>query len=117
MKKFSKPTKNHSKFDTNYKGLVGLPFYPKITHQIANILKTFNLKCIFSPVNKLKFSNLKDPIDSLNNWGIYNISCQCGLSYIGQTKRALRIRLKEHQNYVKNMDVKKIFYCGSLMEQ
>jgi len=35
------------------------------------------------------------------NWGIYKISCHYGQSYIDQTKRALKQRLKEHETYFK----------------
>ena len=85
--------------------MVVLPFYPKVSFQIAKILKSFNFSTVFSPVNKMQFTNLKDPIISLNSWGIYQVSCQCGLSYIGQTKRALKQHLKEHEVYVKNQDL------------
>ena len=107
VKKFSNPLNKRSRNISEHKNLVVLPYYPKISHQISNILRKFKIHSIFAPVNKLKFTCLKDPVPTLNNWGIYEISCQCGLSYIGQTKRALKFRLKEHQNYVKNQDVNK----------
>ena len=87
--------------------VVVLPFYPKISFQIAKILKSFDFKVVFSPTNKIHFSNLKSPIDCMSDWDVYEISCQCGLSYIGQTKRALRCRVKEHENYVKNKELKR----------
>ena len=33
---------------------------------------------------------------------VYKIKCSCGFSYIGQTKRLLEIRKKEHEAYVRN---------------
>jgi hypothetical protein len=106
-KKFTKPNRSMKISDSNSNIPLVLPFYPKISQQIAKILKRFDFNVIFSPVKKVRFSNLKHPIDNLNCWGIYSISCQCGLSYIGQTKRALKFRLKEHENYVKNQDLKR----------
>ena len=106
VRKFSKINNSSFKPELN-KGLVVLPFYPKISYKISSILKKFDFFTVFSPVNKLCFSNLKDSRIPSNNWGIYKISCQCGLSYIGQTKRALRFRLNEHKNDVKNQELNK----------
>lgn len=47
-------------------------------------------------------SAVKAPIDDQNNWGIYQICCQCGLSYIGQSNQALKFRVKEHQSSTRN---------------
>ena len=46
-------------------------------------------------------------IDTLNCWGIYSVSCQCGLSYIGQTKRRLIFRLNEHKLNIRNQETNK----------
>lgn len=80
---------------------ISLPFYPHITFQLAKILRQFNFNPVFTTVKKIQFSFLKDPISTNNNCGIYQIKCSCHLSYIGQTKRALRFRIAEHINYVK----------------
>ena len=84
-----------------------LPFFPNSSFSIAKILKQHNFKVIFSPTNKLYFSNLKDPTDTLNFWGIYSISSQCGLSYIGQTKCRLCFRLNEHKLNIRNQETNK----------
>ena len=42
---FEKPSKS-------FKNVVVLPFYPKVSFQIAKILKSFNFSIVFSPVNK-----------------------------------------------------------------
>ena len=105
IRKFSKPRK--AKKHTDSKNTILLPFFPKISHQIANILKKFKFVTIFYPTNKIRFSYIKDPIETKNNWGIYEISCQCSLKYIGQTKRALKYRINEHKNYVKKEELVK----------
>ncbi|XP_042900825.2 uncharacterized protein [Parasteatoda tepidariorum] len=104
LTKQSHADKPSKEFSNN---LVILPYFPKISRQVANILKKFDFNIIFSPINKIKFSNLKQPIDSQSSWGIYQINCQCGLSYIGQTKRALKCRVKEHEAYVKKQEFKR----------
>ena len=43
----------------------------------------------------------------LNCWGIYTISCQCGLSYIGQTKCRLCVCLNEHKLDIHNQEINK----------
>ena len=52
---------------------------PKSNFSLDKILKQYNFKVIFSSINKLSLSKLKDPTDALNSWGIYSIACQCGL--------------------------------------
>ncbi|KAJ0178488.1 hypothetical protein K1T71_006311 [Dendrolimus kikuchii] len=32
----------------------------------------------------------------LQDAGVYKLDCECGLSYIGQTKRSIKTRVKEH---------------------
>ncbi|KFM57190.1 hypothetical protein X975_09311, partial [Stegodyphus mimosarum] len=106
--------------------LVVLPFHPSISYKIAWILHKFNFQVVFSPVNKIQSSALKDSISDFNSWRIYSISvisasvicvsvviysisylCQCGLSYIGQTKRALKFHIKEHESYVRKVEINK----------
>ena len=50
----------------------------------------------------------KDPyeIGEQNNV-VYKISCNCGMCYVGQTKRPLRIRIDQH---FKNFNPNKKFY-------
>ena len=77
-----------------------IPYFLKSSFSIAKILKQHNFKVIFSPVIKLSLSKLKDPIDTLNIWGIYSISYQYGLLYIGQTKHRLCFHLYEHKHNI-----------------
>lgn len=72
-------------------------------HQYYIKLHTaFILRLLSFPVNKVAFSNRKDPNDRHNSWGIYKNYCECGLSYIGQTKHAFGFRLREQENYIRN---------------
>ena len=67
----------------------------------------FNFLVVFWPTNKFCFSSLKDPIRPSNRWGIYHIPCQCGLGYVGQTKRTLKLRVKEHKSCVTKQEISK----------
>ena len=44
----------------------------------------------------------KDPLDRMDKKNVvYKINCKCGKCYMGQTKRPLRIRRKEHFDNIK----------------
>jgi len=45
--------------------------------------------------------SIKDPIDKHQGKGIYNISCSCGMCYIGETSRSFQVRIKEHEADIK----------------
>jgi len=46
--------------------------------------------------------SIKDNIDRQQLKGVYKIDCSCGKSYIGETGRSMKIRLKEHTADIKN---------------
>ena len=52
----------------------------------------------------------KDRTNKLDNVNlIYNIPCSsCGLSYVGESKRALSYRIGEHRRSVENNDLEKV---------
>ena len=55
-----------------------------------------------------QLSKLKDPDPMLSRAGVmYRIPCSCGNEYIGETKRALGTRLKEHQTATRRGEVEK----------
>jgi hypothetical protein len=57
--------------------------------------------------NKLLFSNMKDKIGIMESSDVvYSVSCKketCHATYIGQTSRYLKTRLKEHENNIKKV--------------
>ena len=72
-----------------------LPFHLPLCFKLAKILKRFNFKVIFKPVNKFKFPSTKSPIPKLCKWGIYKVPWKDNLLYIDQTKRNLETHLSE----------------------
>lgn len=75
-------------------------FHSELTNKIRPILQSQNIKV--SECSKLKLGNLiggsKDKIEEMNQSGIYCITCNdCGMQYIGQTRRAIIKRYKEHR--------------------
>lgn len=75
---------------------------------MSKIFKRFDFNVIYKPVNKIQFPSTKSPVPEFHKWGIYNVPCNnCHLSYIGQTKRNLETRIKEHSRYVSNQETSK----------
>lgn len=64
--------------------------------------------------SKIHFSNLLDPDNPPNSWSIYSISCKCGLSYIGQTKRAFKFRINTWSSFKNTETIKLAKQCWDL---
>ena len=77
---------------------VSLPFVNGISHKIAKILANKCIRSMFKPFSLVKhrIRSLKDSKDTLLQSGVYKIECSCGVPYIGETRRAIKTRLKEH---------------------
>ncbi|KAG6458307.1 hypothetical protein O3G_MSEX010782 [Manduca sexta] len=76
---------------------VVLPHVRGVTDKIGYILKRASIKTYFKPPKKI--SQFLPPVKChipLQEPGVYKIDCSCGLSYIGQTKRNIGTRVKEH---------------------
>ena len=87
---------------------VKLTFYPILTNKLSKILTKHKITPAYSNPKKLKvmLGNSKDKEPPENNSGIYKVSCQnCDGCYIGQTKRNIKTRLKEHL-YAANRNLK-----------
>ncbi|KAJ8919390.1 hypothetical protein NQ315_016483 [Exocentrus adspersus] len=78
---------------------------PKNLKKLGN---NFNIRTAFKTNNTLRsiLTHTK-PINKEQNEKncIYQIPCQCGKHYIGETSRPLDVRIKEHKNYVRNYQV------------
>lgn len=91
--------------DTNRKKVkwIRLPYLGNLSTQLSRLLKPLHLRPAFYNVNTMKnhFSRLKDPVPPEEKCGVYILQCDdCPFSYIGQTGRPLKTRLKEHRNAV-----------------
>ncbi|KAJ8919473.1 hypothetical protein NQ315_016573, partial [Exocentrus adspersus] len=76
--------------------------------KIKRLGNNFNIRTAFKTNNTLRsiLTHTK-PINKEQNEKncIYQIPCQCGKHYIGETSRPLDVRIKEHKNYVRNYQV------------
>jgi hypothetical protein len=78
---------------------IRIPYLGKLSSHISRLLKPLHLRPAFYNVNTLRnhFSRLKDPIPLDEKCGVYRLQCDdCPFTYIGQTGRPLKSRLKEH---------------------
>lgn len=82
-----------------------MTYNSKSANDIKRIFKNKTAQNVsFKPINLLKnkLNNAKDKIKQTDMSGIYEINCnECEKKYIGQTKRALNTRFKEHLAHAK----------------
>ena len=86
--------------------VLGLPNTQDMVHCSSSgcvICHNVNVESVFEGyTNKKKFSSLRSQVlDCKATNLIYLISCaKCGQQYVGETKRSLAVRMKEHRNNV-----------------
>jgi hypothetical protein len=87
------------------KKLMVMPYIRNITETIASTINKNEFMIGFRCLNKLDrfIKTHKDRnAPNCNNNVIYKVSCNdCNASYVGQTKRKLKTRLKEHKNNIR----------------
>jgi hypothetical protein len=101
------PSSNSTTKRPSHRYTVSLPYVPGISHALRRqVLKT-GLKVVFRSGPKLR--NLlcsKNKSSQPTRQAVYHISCDCNPSpsnaYIGQTRRKVATRMKEHQAYIRN---------------
>jgi len=97
-------------------GFIRVPFINSATRSFINIARKNNLNTIFTINNKLTnfIKTGKDNIERMKHSGVvYKISCNnCDATYVGQTKRQLNTRVKEHK-----LDIKKTTGPPSVISQ
>jgi len=102
--------KNKDSSTNNNRKIIVLPYINKISESIANTID--KSKCItgYRVLNSLgkHIKAHKDTNELLANSNVvYKISCNdCNASYVGQTKRQVKTRIKEHKNNSKHLSSK-----------
>lgn len=96
---------------------VVLPYVKGVTDKIGHILKHASIKTFYKPPKKI--SQFLPPVKCyipLQDAGVYKIDCDCGLSYIGQTKRSIKTRIREHIADVKHRRNNKSAVCDHILD-
>ena len=74
-----------------------VPFYGNVSNKIAHILRKRNIRTVHLPPKKIKqLLRLVKDDQGLKTPGVYEIPCECGQVYIGQTGRTVSERISEH---------------------
>lgn len=97
---------------------IRLPYLGKLSTSISRLLKPLHLRPAFYNVNTLKnhFSRLKDKVPPDEKCGVYRLQCDnCPFTYIGQTGRPLKSRLKEHTYAVTSSQPNKSNFAAHLL--
>ena len=80
--------------------VIYLPYVAGLSEDIRRVCREFNIRTVFrsAPTLRRQLTKVKDtdPAEK-RSYVIYEIPCSCGCTYIGETKRALETRLREHQ--------------------
>ncbi|KAJ8944912.1 hypothetical protein NQ318_012721 [Aromia moschata] len=80
-----------------------LPYGSGVTDKLKKTLSKNNIGVRFRTVKSIQqvLPSNKDPVPRLLTKGVYELKCTCGKSYIGQTRRSIQCRIKEHQRYTR----------------
>ena len=85
-----------------------LPYIRGLSERIERICAPLGVKVAFKPTKTLRqtLMNVKNRIpEERKREVVYEVPCkECHLSYIGETKRNLRVRIGEHKQAVKRGD-------------
>ena len=80
-----------------------IPYIKGTSESIKRICEQYNIRVTYGKFNTLKsvLTKVKPPIDKLHTKNcVYNIVCTCGMTYTGETKRPLTVRIEEHKKAV-----------------
>lgn len=85
---------------------ISFTFAPPLTNALKPVFKKHKLEMAFANNNKLlhKLGSVKDNTPELQKSGCYRIDCDeenCNKIYIGQTRRNISTRFKEHNAHIK----------------
>jgi hypothetical protein len=94
-----------------------MPYVKGVTDKVGTILRRYSIRTIYMPLSKV-VGHLRSPKDVIpfQSPGVYKIDCSCGSSYIGETKRTIAERVKEHIAAVRNRQVNKSAIAEHLLE-
>ena len=87
------------------RGMVVLPYVSGLSEKIARIMKKRKVSTAMRPHTTLRrlLVRPKDKVEPRE--GVYTIDCKnCEKKYVGETKRMLKTRVKEHREEVEKVD-------------
>jgi len=99
-------TNMNSTLETNNRKILVLPYIQKMSELVASVVDKSQYITGYRVLNNLRgcIRVHKDSNNLLsNNNVVYKISCKdCSASYVGQTKRQLKTRIREHSSNIRS---------------
>lgn len=81
-----------------------IPYVPGLSEKVRRVARKYKICTAFKTRNTIRQhlvqTKPKNGTQDTKNC-IYSIKCECNRQYIGETKRPLNIRIKEHKNNVR----------------
>ena len=81
--------------------LVMLPYTEGVSEDIRRVCRKFGMKIVFRSGLSLRcmLTKVKDTLAlEKRSKVVYRVPCSCGKTYIGETRRRLETRMKEHRD-------------------
>ena len=95
------PDDEESQKEEEKQPLAIIPYVSGVSERIRKACEKYNLKVVFKsgPTLHSLLTRVKDPLPKEKLAGVvYQIACQCGKVYVGETQRRLETRVKEHRD-------------------
>jgi hypothetical protein len=85
---------------------ITIPYVKGTTEAIARLLNKNNIGVAYKPTRKIGnwAKSVKDKTNPLEGPGVYRVTCECGEVYVGQTRRSINTRMKEHKSCLTKLD-------------
>ena len=90
--------------------LAVIPYLSGVSERIRKDYENFDLRVIFKsgPTLRSLLTGVKDPLPKEKPAGmVYQIPCQCGKVYAGETQMRLEMQVKEHRDACNKGDMRK----------
>ena len=103
--------KKEKQSNNNDTPLAILPYIHGTANKMAMIHRKRDIKVTLSPPNSLRnmLDSAKDHIEKKLLQGVFTIPCSCNKVYIGEARRSIKTRLKEHGLDIHHCRVKNSF--------
>ena len=86
-----------------------IPYHPNVGYQISRALSKVGIEVAFKPPRKINsfLPSVKDKVPDAKKPGVYSIPCECELEYVGETKRSIETRIKDHKKHIEKAEWEK----------
>jgi hypothetical protein len=97
-----KPVTGAKKTEDKPTSTAYLPYTQTTYSRLSRMLAKYNIKSVALPPRKIS-SYMPPTKDTtgLRTQGIYKIPCECGKVYIGNSRRSIQLRIKEHERHIR----------------